>query len=298
MLPREDIPCAICDSLDARPIYRKFELTISRCARCGLVFATPRATRDEIWSRYSPGYFWDEYLPSHGVIEGTFDLATFDAVHAPMLRLISQHAVPGRMLEVGTGAGFFLKAAERAGWNVAGIEVSNEAVVFARERLGLDVQQGSAEELTHPAASFELAVLFEVIEHLLDPLRALRSVWSAVKPGGRVLLSTPNFNALARRILGRQWAVLSPAEHLYYFTDTSLARLLTRAGFTEIRFERQYPGFDLQGTINASCTHQPDSRRARLLGSVVKCCGAHSAWLIREVGLGDTLLCVATRPAK
>jgi 2-polyprenyl-3-methyl-5-hydroxy-6-metoxy-1,4-benzoquinol methylase len=298
MLPRENIPCAICDSLEARPVYRKFDLTVSRCARCGLVLATPRATRDEIWGRYSPGYFWDEYLPAHGVVDGRFDLARFDAVHAPMLELIAHDAAPGRMLEVGTGAGFFMKAAERAGWNVAGIEVSQEAVVFARERLGLDVRQGSAEELRYPDGSFDLAVLFEVIEHLLDPLRALQSVRSAVKPGGRVLLSTPNFGALSRRILGRQWAVISPAEHLYYFTETSLARLLARAGFTDVRFERQYRGFDLQGTVNVGCTHEPDSRRARFLRGVVEYCGARTGWFIREFGLGDTLLCLATRPAK
>ena len=298
MLPREAIPCAVCDSQDARPIYRKFELTISRCARCGLVYATPRATRDEIWSRYSPSYFWDEYLPSHGVINGKFELVTFDALHAAMLQLISRHAPPGRMLEVGTGAGFFLKAAERAGWSVAGIEVSREAVGFARDQLALDVRQGSAEELQYPDASFDVAVLFEVIEHLLDPLRALQSVWRAAKPGGRVFLSTPNFDALSRRILGRQWAVLSPAEHLYYFTEKSLGRLLTRAGFAEVRFERQYQGFDLQGTINASCSHAPESRRARVFRSVVKRCGPRTGWLIREAGLGDTLLCHATRPVK
>jgi 2-polyprenyl-3-methyl-5-hydroxy-6-metoxy-1,4-benzoquinol methylase len=297
MVPREDIPCAICGSLEARPVYRKFELTVSRCARCGLVFATPRATREEIWGRYSASYFWDEYLPSHGIRDGKFELATFDERHAPMLQLISRHAAPGRMLEVGTGAGFFLKAAERAGWNVAGIEVSTEAAVFARERLGLDVRQGSAEELQYPEASFDLAVLFEVIEHLLDPLRALQSVWRAVTPGGRVLLSTPNFDALSRRILGRQWAVISPAEHLYYFTESSLARLLARAGFADVRFERQYAGFDLLGTINAGCTHEPGSRRARLLQSAVKYGGPGAARLVRAYGLGDTLLCFATRPA-
>ena len=297
MLPREPIACAVCDSLEARPVYRKFDLTISRCARCGLVYATPRATRDEIWQRYSPTYFWDEYLPSHGIINGQFDLAVIDQRHAPMLRLISSRVpVRGRMLEVGAGGGFFLKAAERAGWDCEGIEVSATAADFARTRLQLDVRQGSAEEIPYQSATVDLAVLFEVIEHLLDPRRALQSVWRAIKPGGRILLSTPNFNALSRRALGRQWAVISPAEHLYYFTESSLARLLVRAGFADVRFERQYPGFDVPGTMNAGCTHEPDSRRAKCYATVAKHCGKHVAWWVREYGFGDTLLCFATRP--
>jgi 2-polyprenyl-3-methyl-5-hydroxy-6-metoxy-1,4-benzoquinol methylase len=296
MVPREAIACAVCDSMEARPVYEKFQLTVSRCTRCGLVFATPRATRDEIWSRYSPSYFWDEYLPSHGVVDGRFDLSVFDRRHAAMLQLISGAAAHGRMLEVGTGAGFFLKAAEREGWDCAGIEVSREAAEFARERLHLDVRQGSAEEIQYPDASFDVAVLFEVIEHLLDPRRALESVARAIKPGGHILLSTPNFNALSRRALGRQWAVISPAEHLYYFTEVSLGRLLVRAGFTNVRFERQYQGFDVIGTMNAACTHEPQSRRAKLFQIVASRCGARMARLVREYGLGDTLLCFATRP--
>jgi SAM-dependent methyltransferase len=297
MPPREAIACAVCDSMEARPVFQKFQLMVSRCTRCGLVFATPRATREEIWARYSPSYFWDEYLPSHGVVDGRFDLSVFDTRHAAMLQLISGRApTPGRMLEVGTGAGFFLKAAERAGWDCAGIEVSKDATDFARERLHLDVKQGSAEEIEYPDASFDVAVLFEVIEHLLDPLRALQRVARAIKPGGHILLSTPNFNALSRRALGRQWAVISPGEHLYYFTETSLERLLVRAGFANVRFERQYPGFDLIGTMNAACTHEPQSRRARLFQTVVSRYGTRAARLVREYGLGDTLLCFATSP--
>ena len=200
------------------------------------------------------------------------------------------------MLEVGTGAGFFLKAAERAGWDCAGIEVSSDAATFARERLGLDVRQGSAEELQYPPGSFDVAVLFEVIEHLLDPLRALQSGLQAIKPGGHILLSTPNFNALSRRVLGRQWAVISPAEHVYYFTEATLSQLLTRAGFTDVRFERHYPGFDLLGTMNSGCTHEPESRRAKLYGNITRHCGTQVTGLVREYGMGDTLLCFATRP--
>src|SRR5262245_29416400 len=169
MPEREHIACAVCDSLESRPVYRKFNLTVSRCARCGLVFATPRATKEEIWRRYSPTYFWDEYLPAHGVVNGQFDLAHFDAVNAPMLALLASLApAGGRMLEVGTGAGFFLKAAERAGWQTSGFEVSPDAAAFARDRLSLDVRQGSAEEISYPPGTFDAAVLLEVIEHLLD----------------------------------------------------------------------------------------------------------------------------------
>jgi SAM-dependent methyltransferase len=296
MPERERIPCAVCDSLESHPVYRKFDLTVSRCARCGLVFASPRATKEEIWRRYSPAYFWDEYLPAHGVVNGQFDLAHFDAVHAPMLALLAAHAPGrGRLLEVGTGAGFFLKAAERAGWQCAGLEVSADAATFARDRLSLDVKQGSAEEISYPPGTFDAAVLLEVIEHLLDPLRSLSSVWSSLKPGGVMLLSTPNFDALSRRVLGRQWAVISPGEHLYYFTEASLAALLARAGFTGVAFQRQYPGFGLIGTMNATCTHQPDSARAKIYRGAVHLLGDRAASFVRGRGWGDTLLSVARR---
>ena len=298
MPQRERIACAVCDSLDSRPVHQKFGLTVSRCTRCRLVFSNPRATREEIWSRYSPTYFWNEYLPAHGVVDGQFDLARFDQIHADMLHLVRERvSTPGRMLEVGTGAGFFLKAAERCGWTTAGVEVSAEAAQFARERLCLDVQQGSAEQIDYPDASFDAAVLFEVIEHLLDPVRALESVRRALRPGGVALLSTPNFNALSRRVLGPQWAVISPAEHLYYFTESSLSALLQRAGFVDIEFRRQFAGFGLIGTMNGGCTHEPESRRARFYRNVVARYGPYAARHVRAWGLGDTLLCFAARPA-
>jgi 2-polyprenyl-3-methyl-5-hydroxy-6-metoxy-1,4-benzoquinol methylase len=297
MPSRDAIACAVCDALDVRPLYRKFDLTVSQCTSCGLVFATPRASREEIWGRYNPSYFWDEYLPSHGVIDGRVDLQALDREHAGMLQMIGARVrPPARMLEVGTGAGLFLKAAERAGWTCAGVEVSSDAVDFAVTRLGLDVRQAAAEDSVHADASFDVAVMFEVIEHLLDPRRALASVWRALRPGGYLAMSTPNFDALSRRVLGQQWAVISPGEHLYYFTEKTLHALLLREGFTDVTFVRQFPGLGVAGTMNAGCTHDPSSARARIYRHVVRYCGRGSAGFIRQVGLGDTLLCLATRP--
>src|SRR5690606_25886913 len=123
----------------------KFGHDIGRCRRCGLVYATPRAAPEIIRARYSPDYFWREYLPALGVVEGRYVLEQFDVRYGPLLGLLGPPR--GRLLEIGCGAGFFLKGAERLGWRVLGVEVSEDARRFACERLGLQVLQQPAEDL-------------------------------------------------------------------------------------------------------------------------------------------------------
>jgi len=287
--------CPVCDGPARRHRYTKFDLPLVQCTSCGLMYANPRLPPDAIWKRYSPDYFWKEYMPSLGVPDGRYDLAYFDARHAAMLKLIARDAPsPGRLIEIGTGAGFFLKAAERAGWQVAGIEVSDEAVSFATERLTLDVRRESAETMTFPPGSFDVAVMLEVVEHLLDPLSSLRRVRAALRSGGLLVLTTPNVDALTRLALGSSWAVLSPAEHLYNFSADTLARLLARAGFSNVRIVRDYDGFGVFETMNARCTHARSSPRNRAYAILVSTIG----WLIfrhvQRAGRADTLLVLAS----
>src|SRR3954471_13549385 len=130
------VACAICGARETRTLYVKFGYALGQCTSCGLVYANPRAPHAKILHRYSRDYFWHEYLPSLGVVDGKFDLSYFDARYASILGMIkSEHAALGRLLEVGCGAGFFLKAAERAGWQVEGIELSDDASQFAIDRL-------------------------------------------------------------------------------------------------------------------------------------------------------------------
>ena len=293
----ETVSCAVCGGSAPKPFLRKFDLWISRCERCGFLFSNPRLNREDIWKRYSAAYFRDEYLPALGVRNGQYDLAFFDRRYEPMLRLISREVfVADHLLEIGAGAGFFGKAAERAGWRVSGIEVSPEAVAFARERLGLDVRSEAAEQMSFPPASFDAAVMFDVIEHLLDPRRALEAVRDVLRPGGLLVVTTPNIHALSRLGLGRQWAVLSPAEHLSYFSEATLRPLLERTGFRRVRFERRYAGFGVYETMNPNYTHAPDRWRARLYRVFVKTAGRLVYRWVQALGKGDTLLCLARKP--
>jgi SAM-dependent methyltransferase len=292
-----EVPCALCDERDTTPLYTKFNWGIERCRRCGLIYANPRAPKEMILARYSSEYFWNEYLPAVGAPGGNYDLDYQDQRHAAMLRLVRRHSPRGRrMLEVGTGAGLFLKAAQRAGWETAGLELSTEGSAFARDRLGLDVRTEPAEAMSFPAGSFDVAVMFDVIEHLFDPVTVLEATRRAVAPGGLLVVSTPNYDALSRFVLGAEWAVLSPLEHVYYFTERTLAAILGKAGWQNVITERQFAGWGVFETMNYRYTHAPDSWRARGYGGVLRSAGAVLAPRVQAAGRADAILSVGTNP--
>ncbi len=289
------VACAICGSRETRHLYEKSGYGIAACAGCGLVFANPRAPEAKILARYSRDYFWNEYLPSLGAAEGKYDLAQFDLRHAPLLGLMSERAPGKRLLEVGCGAGFFLKTAERAGWQVEGIELSDEAARFASERLQLPIRRERAEDAPIAAGSFDAAAMFDVIEHLFDPRAVLTAIARALVPGGLMVISTPNYESASRHLLGVDWAVLSPLEHVYYFTETSLRRLLEVTGFSDVQFVRQHVTWGPQETINFRYTHAPDGFRARATEALVRVGGLRMARALQRAGRQDALLCFARR---
>lgn len=290
----QPVPCALCGASDTRRIYTKWGWGIERCRRCGLVYANPRAPEAAILARYSSEYFWKEYLPAAGAPEGNFDPAWLDVRHGPMLELIGRYAKGGRrLLEVGTGAGLFLKAAARAGWEASGLELSGEGAAFARDRLGLDVRQERAERMSFPPGTFDVAVMFDVIEHLFDPKAVLTATRRSLKPGGVLVVSTPNFNALSRHVLGIDWAVLSPLEHTYYYTERTLEAMLKACGFSKTESIRQFAGWSPIETMNYQYTHSPKGRRARMLRVFAHRPGTAAA--VARWGAADALIVVGSR---
>lgn len=290
----ENVPCTLCASQTTEIIYEKFGLSIGCCRQCGLVYANPRLPKAEVWTRYNPDYFWQEYLPSLGVRRKQYNLESFDTRYAAILDLISGYIQPpGKLLEVGAGAGFFMKAAERAGWSVAGIEVSGAGVEFAQTELGLDVKQQAAEEISFDDCLFDVVVMFDVIEHLYAPALALSSICRVLRLGGILVIITPNYNSISRSVLGIDWAVLSPAEHLYYFSESSLKKLLEQNKFKDVEFIRQYAGFGVKDTMNPTSTHAPHALKVQVYSALVTVLGPLVFRYVQARGQGDTLLCVA-----
>jgi 2-polyprenyl-3-methyl-5-hydroxy-6-metoxy-1,4-benzoquinol methylase len=146
-------------------------------------------------------------------------------------------SAPLRLLDAGAGDGALLAAAAARGIDAVGLELSGAAITRARAaHPDVDLRRHSVEELPWPVepASFDVVASFEVIEHLLEPSVLVEGARSALRTGGAFVLSTPYHGlvknlALAAVAFERHFAV--EGDHVRFFTDAALARLLERHGF-------------------------------------------------------------------
>ncbi|MFH1538258.1 MAG: class I SAM-dependent methyltransferase [bacterium] len=227
----EKTNCDLCGSGEKMLLYDKSPFLIVRCAECGLVYVSPRlsvrALKEEV---YDEAYFDAER--GYG-LAGHFDEGRREAARRAreILAWVERSAKRGRLLDVGCAGGFFLDAARRRGWEVRGVEFATSAAALAREAFGLDVFEGEITDAPFEEASFDVVTLLDVIEHLTSPAAGLKKARALLRPGGKLFVITPNFDSLSRRSHGKNWGLLEPEHHLYYFTPKTIDRMTAGAGF-------------------------------------------------------------------
>lgn len=138
-----------------------------------------------------------------------------------------------KLLDVGCGNGEFLARARWQGWDVQGIDADPNALEHAR-RAGIHVKQGLAELDQFDECSFDQITSHQVIEHAHDPLNFIHSLYTWLKPGGRVWLGTPNATSSLHREFGRDWYDLHPPQHLVIFSANALIAAMESAGFSHV----------------------------------------------------------------
>jgi 2-polyprenyl-3-methyl-5-hydroxy-6-metoxy-1,4-benzoquinol methylase len=153
------------------------------------------------------------------------------------------HAVPqGRLLDVGCGSGEWLISMRKRGWRVEGVDFDENAIKVARQ-MGLEICRGSLEQQNFPANSFDAVTLNHVIEHVPDPIQTLAECGRILKPGGKLVLCTPNSLSLGHKIFKQHWRGLEPPRHLHIFSTQAIVRLLELSGFKHISVKPQVSFF-------------------------------------------------------
>jgi SAM-dependent methyltransferase len=217
---------------------RRLPGVVVRCRSCGMVFKVPTYRAPEA----------EEYGESYGRdAERYLSAPAARAQFRTALRL-AQHELRGtpRLLDLGAGPGELLREAGRLGFKAEGIDACASLVARARSR-GLDVRQGLAQEVTAEGL-YDVVTAMDIIEHVRDPLRLLGAARRALRPGGRLVVFTPNHRSAVCVVahvlhrLGRCRAVdeIFGSNHLCFFDDRTLVAILERAGFV-VEFMRLRP---------------------------------------------------------
>lgn len=215
----ELVACNLCHGTHTTPFAQRDGMQVVRCASCGLVYVNPRRDAESIFQHYNSG--------QSSRIQYYLDVENADRRTFSQILDLADRLAPGRgaLLDIGPNTGTCLALARERGWQTYGVEINAEAARYCREQRGLNVISGVLGSQTYAENSFDIILMGDVIEHLRDPLDLMRLVERILKPGGAVIISTPNIAGWAGRLLQ-----IKPEEHLYYFSPTTIEMLLRKAG--------------------------------------------------------------------
>lgn len=261
--------CIFCDE-PGIPLYRGLtdqlfgapgHWNLLRCAKCDLVWLTPRPLAAELNKAYASYYTHDSSATNGtrkrlGYLRGKSKKGLYAYVSRsreladgwiwmrlgqalswiPLLReraymgtMCLDSAVKGKLLDLGCGDGRFLALMREAGWDVTGIDTDPVAVQSAAE-LGIPAIAGSVEDVSFPEKSFDAVTLSHVIEHVHDPVGLLSSCRRLVKPSGQIVIVTPNIRSFGHQKFGSCWRGLEPPRHLHIFSLSALRLCCEQAG--------------------------------------------------------------------
>lgn len=211
------------------------EFQVVRCRTCSLLRTDPRPTPAAMGA-----YYPDEYGPYLGTRVGTAMSCRplwRRAVAATLGRIVDTGGeslpalVPGSLLEIGCASGAFLHRMAARGWQVEGVEPSPAAAAEARS-LGYTVHEAPLESIPRGLGPFDLVVGWMVLEHLHEPVHALRRLRESTRPGGWLVASVPNAASWELKVFGERWYALHLPNHLWHPTPRTARATLERAGWS------------------------------------------------------------------
>jgi SAM-dependent methyltransferase len=217
--------CDLCGGDTHDTLFVKEGFPHVRCRTCGLVFVNPRLAGHRSEQQRS----------------GTGSMGDDKVTESQRRRLLKELDLMepfrelNRMMEIGAGRGWFLKEAANNGWETWALEINKDALRHLEAGGIHRILVQPAEEFVADEASVDVVRMWDVIEHLQSPRRAVANVYRALRPGGLFSLSTTNFASLSRWFNGPEWVYLNGSDHIFLFEPSTIKRLLEESGFLQIR---------------------------------------------------------------
>lgn len=247
MIQLEPVACGLCGSTRSEEFLRRGDLSLFlegefklvRCQDCGLVYMNPRPTISSLNEIYPEEY--DQYTVL--LRDEKSALMKWSRSYGLRKRIkpITNRVQSGHLLDVGCATGDFLEVMKTVGiWELHGVEINASAGAYAREKLGLPIVTGSVEDAGYPAESFDVITMWNVIEHLPDPVSTLKHLAYLLKPDGILVFNTPNLDSLDAKIYGKYWIGYELPRHFFVFSMKTINELMEKAGFKLVESRCRY----------------------------------------------------------
>ncbi len=230
---------------------------IVRCPSCGHMQVHPMPDAAMLTAAYGSAESSDYVEEEAGQREtARRNLALIDAYAARR----------GRLLDLGCWVGFLMAEARERGWETLGVEPSEFAGGYARDRLGLDVVTADLSDAPLPAHAFDAVAMGDLIEHLTDPAGALARIRTLLAPRGIVWMAVPDAGSRIARRMGRRWWSVIPT-HVQYFTRVSITALLRRSGYEVLALTTTPKAFTVGYYLQRVDGYSPALARALVAGA-------------------------------
>lgn len=301
--PIEVLTCPVCESAARVHFMEKEGYTYSKCLSCGHVYSSLRPSEEKMAASLDE---WGKCC--HGEIsraEWELKPGFAKAAYGARAKLMEKFRLDNTLFDVGCSTGGFLLYMKQLGWDVSGVEASKDSADIARER-GLNVHVGRLEDFDGgQGRKFDVVTMWDVIEHVPDPLKLLDMAGKMVRSEGALVILTPNSRSLSMRLGGQNCETANPALHLHLFSVSSLKIALEISGYkkAEIRSVDMNP-FEIAAYIrdrNSARSYEDRKqgldrlKKAADSGPLIPLMRTALNTVIGRTRLGDGLLAVAKK---
>ena len=235
------INCNLCGDNSYVPLFQKNGYNIVQCSSCALAYVNPQPDKQDL-NNYYQKYPHDLYISSPKKIKSKLIDAKRELTRLKRLHNLQAPS----LLDVGCSYGFVLKIAKDAKWNAVGIDLSAEAVDYAKNQFHVDTRVGDLLSFNTKPCAFDFITIYDAIEHCLDPLANIRKAFELLKDNGFLIISTPDFGHRIAKKQGVNWGALNPPGHLFFYTFDTIKKLGERA---DLKYYGHYLRFPHRATL-------------------------------------------------
>lgn len=220
--------CRICSAVELIHQFDKDGYEVVRCEACRLVFLNFAPSREFLNDYYSEDFFHDPGK-KHGFRDYETEAENLGKSFSDRIKIIRKYQDGGRLLDVGCATGTFLEAASKY-WQAEGVEISSYASKIAQNK-NLNVYNGELQNSPYVKNQYQVATLWDTLEHLVDPQETVNLLSKMLVPGGIIALTTGDVGSRAAKISGRYWHLYNIPQHLSFFDRKTITRLLKNGDF-------------------------------------------------------------------